>query len=66
VEIDVCDVVMGVAPGVDKVAIASLSSFAVGVACRPTKGQGLVTGQTGGPARWYWLGRKPGAVGDVE
>ena len=65
-EIDVCDVVMGVAPGVDKFAIASLSSFAVRVACRPTKGQGLVNGQTGGPARSYWLGRKPGGVGDVE
>ena len=47
-EIDGCDVVMGAAPWVDKVAIASLSSFAVVVACRPTKGQGLVTGKTGG------------------
>ena len=65
-EIDGCDVVMGAAPWVDKVAIASLSSFAVVVACRPTKGQGLVTGETGGPARSYWPDCKPGAVGDVE
>ena len=57
---------MGAAPGVDKVAIASLSSFAVVVACSPTKGQGLVTGETGGFARSYWPDCKPGDVRDVE
>ena len=65
-EVDVCDVVIGAAPWVDKVAIASLSSFAVVVACRLTKGQGLVAGGTGGCARSYLPDCKPGAVGDVE
>jgi hypothetical protein len=48
VEVDGCDVVMGAAPGVDKVAIASLSSFAV-----------VVAGETGGPARPYLPEARP-------